>query len=63
MADGRRIPLEMVCGVLVDIDGREVWVEAFPLDGLPEGDRPPLGGKGLGSEPPGHLLYVGYGRG
>ena len=35
LADGRRVPLEMVCEVLVDIDGREVWVEAFLLDDLP----------------------------
>jgi len=35
LADGRRPPLEMVCEVLVDIDGREVWVEAFVLDELP----------------------------
>ncbi len=35
LADGRRVLLEMVCEVLVDIDGREVWVEAFLLDELP----------------------------
>ncbi|GBC71588.1 hypothetical protein HRbin02_01373 [Candidatus Calditenuaceae archaeon HR02] len=34
LADGRRVTLETVCEVLVDIDDREVWVEAFLLDEL-----------------------------